>query len=192
MAWAVISAALLQAGSPASTAQPGQILSDRIEIAFRACAQHLARRDYLTDKNRKELEAVGITLGGTPPADVTGMASRLFGAQGIYASVSAPEGEMWIAASAAVPACKVTVANTATALTARYLWATKLRETTAWTFDKTRSGTNGGLMRDMFILNAQRPGGHMVMMLDGPNTIWQEGKGIQMIMTVALETAKAQ
>jgi hypothetical protein len=50
---------------------------------------------------------------------------------------------------------------------------------------------NGNFMRDFFVLNAQRPGGHMVVILDGPNIVWQDGKGIQMIMTVSLETSKA-
>ncbi|WP_336959228.1 hypothetical protein [Sphingobium aquiterrae] len=184
--------ALLQAASPAIAAKPGQLLADRIEVAFRACALQLTQKDYLTAKNSKALDEVGVKLDKAPPADVLGMASRLFGTQGLYASISTTEGKMWMAASATVPACKVTVADTPLSLTARSLWADKLRGTNGWTFDKTRSGMNGNLMRDLFVLNAQRPGGHMVVMLDGPNIVWQEGKGIQMIMTVALDTAKAQ
>jgi len=99
---------------------------------------------------------------------------------------------MWIAASATVPACKVTVADTALALTARYDWTTKLRSTAGWTFDKSRSGMKGNFMRDLLALNMERPGPHMIVILDGPNIVYNEGKGIQMIMTVALDAAKAQ
>lgn len=192
---AFVGVALLQAvaiaASAGSATSPGQPLADRVEVAFRTCAQQLTQRDYLTAKNARTLAPVGVILNDQPPASVRDMASRLFGVNGIYASVSTPDGQIWIAASATVPACKVTVADTALSLTARQLWSTKLRSTAGWTFDKTRSGMNGNFMRDFFALNAQRPGGHMVVILDGPNTVWQDGKGIQTIMTVGLETSKA-
>ena len=47
-------------------------------------------------------------------------------------------------------------------------------------------------MRDLLVLNTERPGAHMIAILDGPNIVYNEGKGIQMIMTVALDAAKAQ
>ena len=149
------------------------------------------RGDYLTAKNRPELDAQGISLAA-PPTEVSAMATRLFGNEGIYASVAIPSGAMWIAASATVPACKVTLADTDLALSGRYDWTTTLRSSKAWRFDPARSGQTGGIMRDFFVLNPDRPGAHMVMFVDGPNTIANDGKGIQMIMTVALEPAKAQ
>lgn len=183
---------MLQAAAPATSANPSQLLADRMEVAFRACALQLTKRDYLTRKNAAELTAAGITLNGNPPAPVSEMASRLFGITGIYASVAASEGAIWIAASATVPACKVTVADTALSLTARYNWTTKLRSTAGWSFDRARSGVNGNLMRDLLVLNAERPGSHMIVIMDGPNVVYNDGKGIQTIMTVALETAKAK
>ena len=172
-------------------ADPGRPLADRIEVAFRACALQLTQRDYLTTKNAVELSGVGIKLSTTPPPMVGAMASRLFGNDGIYASVTAPAAEMWIAASATVPACKVTVANSDLSLSARVDWSNKLRSTAGWTFDRSRSGTQGNFMRDFFTINATRPGPHMVLMLDGPNIIAHNGQGIQLIMTVAFDVTKA-
>ncbi|GFZ83888.1 MULTISPECIES: hypothetical protein [Sphingobium] len=185
----VLALALLQSATPAKTT--ASQLTSALETAFRACAQQLTERDHLTAKNEKLLKNVGITLA-IPPADVETMASRLFGKEGIYASVAVPEGKMWLATSASVPACKVTLADTMLSLTARYDWTTKLRSIEGWTIDKSRSGMQGNFMRDLLVLNAERPGGHMIVILDGPNIVYNEGKGIQMIMTVALDAAKAQ
>jgi hypothetical protein len=98
---------------------------------------------------------------------------------------------MWIAASTTVPACKVTLGDTELALSGRVEWMGKLRSTAGWQYDRARS-IGGSLQRDLFVLNPDRQGGHMIVFIDGPNTVFNEGKGIQMIMTVALEQAKAQ
>lgn len=187
----VIALALLQSAATVPARSTASQLTGSLETAFRACAQQLTQRDHLTAKNQRLLKDVGITLSA-PPADVETMAGRLFNKEGIYASVAVPEGQMWIATSATVPACKVTLADTALSLTARYDWTTKLRSTSGWTFDKSRSGMNGNFMRDLLVLNGIRPGPHMIVILDGPNIVYNEGKGIQMIMTVALDAAKAQ
>jgi hypothetical protein len=185
----VLHAASAQAATPVLA--PADVLTDKLELAFRACSLQLTQHDYLTDKNRTVLDGQGITLGPAP-ADVQGMAARLFGTSGIYAAVKTPAGQLWIAASATVPACKVTLGDTDLALTARMNWTGKLRSTAGWTYDPARSGGNRQFMREFLVLNASRAGGHLVTFVDGPNTIYNEGKGIQMIMTVALEPAKAQ
>ncbi|WP_375395809.1 hypothetical protein [uncultured Sphingomonas sp.] len=172
-------------------ADPGRPLADRIEVAFRACALQLTQRDYLAPKHATELSGVGINLSTKPPPMVSAMAGRLFGNDGIYASVTAPAAEMWIAASPTVPACKVTVADSDLSLSARVDWSNKLRSMAGWTFDRSRSGTQGNFMRDFFVLNAARPGPHMVLLLDGPNIVAQNSQGIQLIMTVAFDVAKA-
>jgi hypothetical protein len=186
----LLHAASAQAAAP-PVASVGQALADKLEVALRTCALQLTRRDFLDAKNRAELSEQGITLAPPPPA-VQAMASRLFGDKGIYASVTAPQGQLWIAASATVPACKTTLADTELALTGRYNLVTKLRSTTAWRFDANRSGNQGPVVRDFFVLNPDRTGPHMIAFLDGPNSIANQGKGIQLIMTVAVEaTAKA-
>jgi hypothetical protein len=181
----------LQSAAQMPTKLASPLLTDKLEVAFKACSLQLTQRNHLTAENEKPLRNMGITLS-VPPTDIQAMASRLFGSDGIYASVAVPEGNMWIATSATVPACKVTLADTALSLTARYNWTTKLQSTAGWTIDKGRSGMNGNIMRDLFVLNAERSGRHMIVILDGPNTVYNEGKGIQMIMTVALDTTKAQ
>ncbi|MGH6780894.1 MAG: hypothetical protein ACREB5_02155, partial [Sphingomonadaceae bacterium] len=99
--------------------------------------------------------------------------------------------EIWIATSTSVPACKVFVSNSDLALTARYNWSTKLMSTPGWSFDRSRSGMRENFMRDLFVLNTDRPGAHMVTILDGPNIVMNGGTGTQLIMTVALDTTKA-
>ena len=177
--------------APAPTPSVGRLLADKLDLAFRTCAIQLTNNAYLTSKNQKQLEAQGITFG-SPPPDVQSMAGRLFGGSGIYAAVSAPHGNIWIAASATTPACKVTLADTELALSGRVDWISQLRSSTAWQYDKARSSGVGQIQRDFFVLNPDRPGAHMIMFIDGPHTVVNDGKGIQMIMTVALETAKAQ
>lgn len=186
---------LLQAASaqaaPPLAGSPGRPLAEKLDVAFRSCALQLTQRDYLSAKNEKVLGEHGITLS-SPPPDVQAMAARLFGNDGIYASVAAPQGKLWIAASAKSPACKVTLGDTELALSARVDWTSTLQASATWQYDKARSGGNGQIQRDFFVLNPDRPGGHMVLFIDGPYTVVNGGKGIQMIMTVALEAAKAQ
>jgi hypothetical protein len=189
----LLSSATTEPSSPPSLAgASGQMLADKLDVAFRACALQLSQRGtYLVNGNTKELGKQGIALA-TPPAEVLGMATRLFADSGIYASVAAPSGKIWISTSATVSACKVTLADTELALTGRYNWSTRLRSSATWQYDKARSGQSGPLMREFFVLNADRPGPHMVMFIDGPNTVFNGGKGIQMIITVTIEPAKAQ
>jgi hypothetical protein len=190
----VVALMLLQAAPAQANLPPPSVdrpLADRLDVAFRTCALQLTRRDYLTAKNQKTLGEVGITLA-SPPPDVQAMAARLVGNEGLYASVSAPQGQIWISASATVPACKVTLGDTELALSGRLDWTSTLRSSTIWRYDKARSGGNGQIQRDFFVLNPDRPGGHMIMFIDGPYSVVNDGKGIQMIMTVALEAAKAQ
>ena len=177
--------------APASPASVGQPLADRLDVAFRACALQITEPAYLTSNNQRELAAAGIKLAAPPP-DVLTMATRLFGEAGIYASVASPNGNIWISASPTVAACKVTLGDTDLALSGRYDWTTRLRSSAAWQYDQPRSGQNAQIMRDFFVLNPDRPGPHLVMFVDGPHTVINDGKGIQMIMTVTLEAAKAQ
>jgi hypothetical protein len=194
---AVLTALLLSSAAPASSAPAtpaaiGQLLADKLDVAFRACALQITSRGaHLVSANAEKLAQDGIVLG-TPPAQVREMSARLFGDSGVYASVAAPTGQIWISGSATLAACKVTVSDTELALTGRYDWTTRLRRSSAWHFDKARSGQNAQLMRDFFVLNADRPGPHMLMFIDGPGSIYNEGKGIQMIMTVTLEAPKAR
>jgi hypothetical protein len=183
-------AASAQAAPPAKVAPAadGKIVADKLEVGLRACALQLTRRNYLDAKNGPELSKQGIMLAAPPPGILT-MATRLFGDKGIYASVATPQGRIWIATSATVPACKITLADTPLALTARYDLATRLRSSTAWRFEEARSGNQGGVVRDFFTLNPERPGAHMVAFIDGPQTITNQGQGIQLIITAAVEAA---
>jgi hypothetical protein len=188
----LLSSATPEPPVPATPAVTGEVLADRLDTAFRACALQITDRGaYLVSGNAEELAKKGIGLA-KPPADVLGMATRLFGESGVYASVTAPVGQIWVAGSATLPVCKVTLSDTELGLTGGYTWATRLRRSAAWQWDKARSGQSGPLMREFFVLNADRPGPHMVLIIDGPNSVYNEGKGIQMIMTVTIEPAKAQ
>ena len=187
----VLGLALLQAAAPGVQQKPADILAARVETGFRACALQLTGHDYLAAKNEAALKVAGIALGGEPPADARSVAARLFPADAVFASIGSPEGKFWVAASATVPVCKLLVSNSAYALTARYNWSTKLRGTAGWTWDRRRSGMQGNFMRDLFVLYPDRPGAHMIVILDGPNVVLNEGVGTQMIMTVTLDPAKA-
>ena len=160
-------------------------------MAFRACALQITERgQYLAPANKEALDAQGILLA-SPPSEVLVMGERLFGDAGIYASVAVPKGNIWIAGSATIAACKVTFGDTELALTGRYDWTTRLRRSSTWTYDRARSGQNSQIMREFFVLNGDRPGPHLVLFVDGPNTVVNDGKGIQSIMTITLEAAKA-
>ena len=153
--------------TPFNLADSAQLLADRVEVAFRACTFQIAAQDYLTDKHSGELRTAGILLGGSPPEGVSVVAAKAFGPAPIYASVTAPSGALWIAASSAVAECKVFVADTATAFAARKLWAAKLRRTSPWGYDQDASGLRGTVLHQAFVLNPERPGAHMVVLIDG-------------------------
>lgn len=187
-----LAAACLSAVPASAAADNAPPLAKPMDVGFRTCALHLSRPGYLTDANSTEFGPAGVKLGGDVPEQVRMLAGAGF-TDPIFASVDAEGGTVWIIASAgAAQVCKVTLADTQDALRTRLAVEDAFRKTTAWQYDPAGSGTSGGMMTQAFALNPGRPGPKMVMLLNGPNTIYNNGAGIQVIMTVAIVNPKAQ
>lgn len=186
-----LAAAGLSALPASAAAEDAAPLAKPMDVGFRTCAQQLTQPDFLTSANSAAFAAAGVTLDGAVPDQVRTLATAGI-ADPIFASIAAADAQIWIVASRTGPLCKVTLANTRDALRTRLAIEDAFRKTTAWTYDTAASGTADGMMVQAFVLNPAAAGPRMVMVLNGPNEIFNDGEGIQTIMTVAIVKAKAE
>ncbi|ALE16959.1 hypothetical protein AMC99_01668 [Altererythrobacter epoxidivorans] len=71
--------------------------------------------------------------------------------------------------------------DTADALKPRIQFVDALRRTSTWTYDQRRSGTFAGQIRE----ELTAADGRLVAIMNGPNFIANDGKGVQAFLTVA-------
>ena len=174
-------------------ATPGEFaLAEAMQRGFTACALQVTERKHLTAANAATLTKAGLTLSAAPPEDVKTVAAQMFKTGTSFAQVTAPGAAVWVIGSSTVPACKVTVAGTKDVLGARAEIDRRFRGAKAWSHDPARSFTRDGVSRQAYILNKDLPGRHMMMLVDGPTALADEGKGIQAIMTIGFIKPEAK
>jgi len=164
-------------------------VAEAMHEGFKTCARQVADRAHLSAANKAELDKAGVTLRETPPDEVAIVAATLFKEAPIYAELKSPAGSVWLIASASLPACKVTVADTSGVPGARAELNRLFGTAEAWSPDLAQSFDKDGLVRQAYVLNKDKPGPHMVTFVDGPNEVVNDGKGIQSIITVGVQKA---
>lgn len=153
-----------------------------LELGFKLCSNHILRRGHLASEHAQMLDGMGVTLVDTVPENISLNTGPLFAQDRIFAEVASAEGQVYISTARDTIACRVIVADTANALQPRIEFVDALRNTPSWTYDTRRSGMQGGMMRE----ELTAAGGRLVAIMNGPNTVIDDGKGIQAFLTVAV------
>ena len=153
-----------------------------LELGFKLCSNHILRRGHLSSDHTQMLDGMGVTLVDTVPENIALNTGPLFAQDPIFAKVSSAEGQVYISTARETIACRVIVADTADALQPRIEFVDALRKTSSWTYDTRRSGMQGGMMRE----ELTAAGGRLVAIMNGPNTVIDDSKGIQAFLTVAV------
>ncbi len=184
-AMAICALALIASnGASASATESEKRLGAAMEKAFRACAVQVSRGGYFTAANTTELASVGVTIGDTPPGEYLGMFADATYGSPTFAKMASQDATIWLAGFEGKPLCKVVVGDTDSVLGARLDVDGRFRATTSWTVD-TPTG-QAGLFTQSFTLNANRPGAHLTLLITGPNTARNAGRGPQALMTIAV------
>jgi hypothetical protein len=175
--------ALLQvaAGPPPASEKPN-IVAERLELGFKLCARHVVRQGILAPEHSEELASLDVRLLDDVPEDVRENTGPLFPQNRIFAKIGQDGANVYVSTAVNSTACRVIVADTDDGLRGRIQFVDALRQTSAWTYDQRRSGTSGGMMKDELLL----ANGSMIAIMNGPNTIANNGRGIQSFLTVAL------
>lgn len=167
-----------------SYAEQSAAIVEKMELGFKLCAKHVVGQGILSAEHKEELAGLNVLLGETPPQDVQLMSTSIFPKDTFFAKIDGEGSNVWVVTSPETPACKVSISDTNAILKARLDFTGKLASTSSWSFDKSQSGTRGGIMREALILNS----GLMMVVVDGPQALAEGGKDIQAIMTVILLT----
>ncbi|MEO0463717.1 MAG: hypothetical protein AAF127_11340 [Pseudomonadota bacterium] len=157
-------------------------ITDGFELGFKLCFAHIARRGHLAEEHNEMLLGMGVELAKDVPQKIRESSGPLFKEDRIFAKMRAAGGKMYILSAKNSTACRVVLADTIDGLRHRVAFVDRLRETSAWTYDKRRSGTRNGLMRD----ELTSASGRAVTIMNGPNYIFNQGNGVQAILTIAL------
>lgn len=193
---ALVLAGLLALPAAAQTAD-GTRLGGTLETAFRACALQVSSSIkpggplYLSDPARvAELATQGIAAAAALPEAYGGIASDRYGTP-VIAKLTSPDASLWLVGYGGGPVCQVLVGDTTVSPAARSEFERRFAATTSWSKDPA-SRVEGPLLIQIFTLNAARPGPHLTVKLEGPSASFNEGRGIQAIMTVALVKPEAK
>lgn len=179
--------ALAQTGGAApppisSAAVSPDVVAQRFELGFKLCARHIIRQSSLNPQNSAELQSLGVKLVRDIPADVAANGDHLFGPDRVFARIGTDGPLVHVATSTDAGVCRVIVSDTNDVLRGRIKFVDDLRATSSWTYDERRSGVVNGIMKDELVIKS----GLMIVIMNGPNTVVNDGKGIQAVLTVAL------
>jgi hypothetical protein len=168
--------------SPQSYNEQAKEVSDRIELGFKLCAKHVVREGILSREHQDALKQLGARVIDAVPQDIRDNSGPLFPANPVFARIGETGSNVFIVTATNSTACRVVVSDTQAALKARMDFVDRLRATSSWTYDTRRSGTANGCMKDELVINS----GYMITIVNGPQYIRDEGKGIQVFVTVGL------
>lgn len=154
---------------------------ESIELGFKLCSKQIIGQGHLAPEHAAMLKDMGVSLVRNVPANVTQNTGPLFLKDPIYAQIDADGAGVFIVTSKGHIACRVVVTDTADALKPRIQFVDALRRTSTWTYDQRRSGTFAGQMRE----ELTAADGRLVAIMNGPNVIANDGKGVQAFLTVA-------
>lgn len=157
-------------------------VSGRIELGFKLCAKHIVRDGILSVAHKDQLAELGVQMVETVPQDVRDNSAPLFPANPLFAKIGTSGSTAFIVTAVDSTACRVVISDTDAALNARIDFVDRLRATSSWTYDTRRSGTANGYMKDELVIKS----GHMITIVNGPQMVRDEGRGIQVFVTVGL------
>ena len=163
-----------------------------LERGFRACLLQVSSNEYLTDSPAEALTEDKLGVREDPPADVRLMASRLFPEARYVRIDDDGDGTVWAVASKNVPACKVSFSDHDNPLKHRLDFSGLLFAADNWKPRRDLSGSSGGLMREAFVLSREDSSVEVLAIVEGPQTVVNNGQGIQAIVTVAAQPKKAE
>ena len=164
-----------------SAPPPKRSIYESIELGFKLCSKQIIGQGHLAPEHAAMLEDMGVSLLEEVPADVAQNTGPLFLKDPIYAQINTDAAGVFIVTSRGHIACRVVVTDTADALKPRIQFVDALRRTSTWTYDQRRSGTFAGQMRE----ELTAADGRLVAIMNGPNVIANDGKGVQAFLTVA-------
>lgn len=170
------------AAAPLPEGEKPNIVADRLELGFKLCARHVVRAGILAPEHSEELASLDVQLLDNVPDDIRANTGPLFTQDRIFAKIGQDGANVYVSTAEHSSACRVIVADTNDGLRGRVKFIDDLRRTSAWTYDQRRSGTFDGMMREELILS----NGLMIAIMNGPNHIANDGRGIQSFLTVAL------
>ena len=177
----VLASAIASEKPPSYTEQAKEV-SDRIELGFKLCAQHILRDGILAVQHQDELKQLGARIIDKVPEDVRENSLGLFQNNPIFARIGETGSNVYIVTAVDSIACRIVVSDSQAVLKARIDFVDRLRATSSWIYDKQRSGTANGLMKDELVIKS----GYMITIVNGPQYIRDNGKGVQVFVTVAL------
>ncbi|MXP14594.1 hypothetical protein GRI44_07505 [Altererythrobacter confluentis] len=170
------------APSPPEPGERPNIVSDRLELGFKLCAQHVIQQGILTPDHLEELESLDVQLVDDVADEIKANTGPLFTSDRIFAKIGRDDANVYISTAKNSSACRVITADTQDGLRGRVKFVNDLRRTTSWEYDERRSGTFNGMMKEELLLR----NGLMIAIMNGPNHIANEGVGVQSSLTVAL------
>lgn len=157
-------------------------VSGRIELGFKLCAKHVLRDGILSADHNDQLAELGARMVEGVPQDVRDNSAPLFPKNPLFAKIGDGGSTVFVVTAVNSTACRVVVSDTDAALNARLEFVDRLRATSSWVYDTRRSGTANGYMKDELVIKS----GHMITIVNGPQMTRDEGRGIQVFVTVAL------
>ncbi|QFT78386.1 hypothetical protein [Erythrobacter sp. THAF29] len=176
----------IMAGALSLSPAQGETQSTRgiyegIELGFKLCSTHIIGEGHLASEHADMLKGMGVELVEKIPQDIALSTGPLFQPDPIFAKIETVGANLYIVTSPDNIACRVIVADTSDALRNRVRFVDALRQTSTWTYDKRRSRTLNGEMRE----ELTAAGGKLVAIMNGPNTVRDGGRGVQAALTVA-------
>ena len=178
----LILASAIASEKPPSYTEQAKEVSDRIELGFKLCAQHILRDGILAVQHQDELNQLGARMVDSVPQDVRDNSIGLFPSDPVFAKIAESGSNVYIVTAVNSIACRIVVSDTQAALKARIDFVDRLRATSSWIYDTKRSGTANGYMKDELVIKS----GYMITIVNGPQYIRDNGKGVQVFVTVAL------
>lgn len=161
---------------------PGRGIYESIELGFKLCSKQIIGQGHLAPEHAEMLKDMGVSLAEDVPVDVAQNSGPLFLKDPIYAQIDTDGAGVFIVTAKGHIACRVVVTDTTDALKPRIQFVDALRRTSTWTYDQRRSGTFAGQMRE----ELTAADGRLVAIMNGPNFIANDGKGVQAFLTVAV------
>lgn len=177
----LLAQAVIAEAPPSSKNQVAEV-SERIELGFKLCAKHILRDGILSVAYQDQLTELGVRMVESVPQDVRDNSAPLFPTDPLFAKIGESGSSVFVVTAVDSIACRIVVSNTEAALSARVDFVDRLRATSSWVYDTRRSGTANGYMKDELVIKS----GHMITIVNGPQMVRDEGRGIQVFVTVAL------
>lgn len=175
-------ASVAASAEPPSAKEQANEISQRVELGFKLCAKHILRQGILSPQDDVALKELGARIIDTVPQDVRDNSGGLFPENPVFARIGERGSNVYIVTAVNATACRVVVSDTQDALQARLDFVDRLRATSSWIYDAKRSGTANGYMKDELVIKS----GYMITIVNGPQSVRDDGKGIQVFVTVGL------